>query len=156
MDKIKKPSVFEKRHSKSYDDIIKACEENLTMVLAAKSVGIPYKTFARIAKKLGCWKPNQAGKGILKSNNSSLKMSDILQGLHPQYASSKLRIRLISEGYKEAKCECCGITEWNGLPAPLEVDHIDGNNSNHVLENLRILCPNCHAQTPTHSCKKNK
>jgi hypothetical protein len=156
MDNIKTPSIFEERHSKSYDDVIKACIEYPNMSLAASSTGIPYKTFARIAKKLGCWKPNPSGKGMSKPNGSKFKMSDILEGKYPQYASSKLRVRLISEGYKEAKCECCGITEWNGQPAPLEVDHIDGNNSNHILENLRILCPNCHAQTPTHSCKKSQ
>ena len=154
MDDFKTPTLFEKRHSKKYEDVIKACNEHLSMAAASDSVGIPHKTFIRIAKKIGCYKPNQSGKGISKPNGSKYKMIDILEGKHPQYQSSKLRIRLISEGYKDAKCECCGITEWNNQTAPLEVDHIDGNNSNHRLENLRILCPNCHSQTSTHSCKK--
>lgn len=45
------------------------------------------------------------------------------------------------------KCECCGLEEWNGEKIPLEVHHIDGNHLNNVLENLQLLCPNCHALT---------
>jgi hypothetical protein len=67
--------------------------------------------------------------------------------------SHKLKLRLISEGLKQHKCECCGITEWNGQPTPIELDHIDGNRYNNTIENLRILCPNCHAQTDTYRGK---
>jgi Zn finger protein HypA/HybF involved in hydrogenase expression len=67
--------------------------------------------------------------------------------------SFKLKCRLISEGLKEHKCECCGITEWNGNPAPIELDHINGNHNDNRLENLCILCPNCHTQTDTYRGK---
>ena len=67
--------------------------------------------------------------------------------------SNSLKKRLLAEGLKEHKCECCGITEWNGKPAPIELDHIDGNRYNNTIENLRILCPNCHAQTDTYRGK---
>jgi len=70
--------------------------------------------------------------------------------------SFKLKGRLIAEGLKEHKCECCGITEWNGKPAPIELDHINGNHHDNRLENLRILCPNCHAQTDTYRGKNKK
>ena len=54
------------------------------------------------------------------------------------------------------KCLHCGIgPEWNGKPITLQLDHIDGNNDDHRLENLRILCPNCHTQTDTW-CARNK
>lgn len=64
--------------------------------------------------------------------------------------SSSLRRRLIDEGLKQHRCETCLRIEWNGQPIPLELDHIDGDRTNNLFENLRLLCPNCHAQTPTY------
>ena len=53
-------------------------------------------------------------------------------------------------------CEDCGITDtYNGKPITLQCDHIDGDNDNHSLDNLRLLCPNCHSQTETW-CGRNK
>jgi hypothetical protein len=51
------------------------------------------------------------------------------------------------------RCEVCGITEWMGKPAPLELDHKDGNSDNNALDNVRLICPNCHAQTETYKGK---
>lgn len=70
--------------------------------------------------------------------------------------SHKLRIRLINEGYKHPSCEVCELSEWNGKPIPLELHHCDGNNKNNELSNLRLLCPNCHAQTETYRGKKKR
>lgn len=51
------------------------------------------------------------------------------------------------------KCDICGNTEWQGKPIPLEVDHVDGDSENNILGNLRLICPNCHAQTETYKGK---
>jgi hypothetical protein len=48
------------------------------------------------------------------------------------------------------KCEMCGISDWNGRPIMLVLDHINGDSSNNELTNLRLLCSNCDAQTPTY------
>ena len=53
----------------------------------------------------------------------------------------------LKENYKEAKCECCGLTEWLNQPITLELHHKDGNHSNNELDNLELLCPNCHSYT---------
>lgn len=51
------------------------------------------------------------------------------------------------------KCELCGITEWQGAPVSLILDHIDGNSDDWSLNNLRLICPNCDAQTPTYKSR---
>jgi len=53
----------------------------------------------------------------------------------------------------EYKCSCCGISAWNGKELRLQIDHIDGDNTNDVIENYRYLCPNCHTQTETWGVK---
>lgn len=75
--------------------------------------------------------------------------------LSNQYSitSHRLRLRLIDEGLLEYKCQSCNGTDWLKQPIPLELDHIDGNRKNNELSNLRLLCPNCHALTPTYRGK---
>lgn len=65
----------------------------------------------------------------------------------------KLKYRLIKEGFKQEICEVCNLKEWLNKPIPLELHHINGNNLDHRLINLQILCANCHAQTDTHKGK---
>lgn len=69
------------------------------------------------------------------------------------YQTNKLRIRLLKEGLKEHKCERCCLTKWNKKPIPLELSHKNGINDDHRLENLELICPNCHAQTDTYRGK---
>ena len=64
--------------------------------------------------------------------------------------TSYLKARLIREGVKDARCESCNGTQWEGEPIPLELDHVNGKRDDNRLENLRLICPNCHAQTPTY------
>ena len=74
-----------------------------------------------------------------------------------EYQSSRLKRRLVQAGIKQYVCEICGCSnEWNGKPLTLQLDHINGNHSDNRLENLRILCPNCHSQTETYSNKRSK
>lgn len=54
------------------------------------------------------------------------------------------------------KCELCGITEWRGQATPVQLDHIDGNSDHNTRDNLRLLCPNCHALTPTFTSRNRK
>jgi hypothetical protein len=77
----------------------------------------------------------------------NIDMNDILSNKVSFISSSKLRLRLIKEGYKDKKCEKCNLSEWMGKDIPLELNHINGDNMDNRLENLEILCCNCHAQT---------
>jgi len=67
--------------------------------------------------------------------------------------SHQLKNRLIAEGYFERKCYECGRKKWRGKLIPIELEHINGNRFDNKIENLMIICPNCHALTPTHRGK---
>jgi 5-methylcytosine-specific restriction endonuclease McrA len=63
---------------------------------------------------------------------------------------SHLKVRLLAAGLKENRCEQCGITEWRGMPLTMHLHHKDGDGTNNQLENLELICANCHSQTDTY------
>ena len=67
--------------------------------------------------------------------------------------SHKLKNRLLKEDFFAHQCAQCKNTMWLDQPIPLELDHINGDNKDNRLNNLRLLCPNCHALTPTYRSK---
>ena len=68
--------------------------------------------------------------------------------------TSSLKWKLFSEGLKKYKCEKCGCTHWEGKQLALQLHHINGDDTDNRLENLQILCPNCHSQTDNY-CGRN-
>jgi 5-methylcytosine-specific restriction endonuclease McrA len=94
-----------------------------------------------------------SGKSWSKSSVSKTRRSavDILVSGKKEPAF-RLR-RALSEIGVEYACSVCGISKWNGNDITLEVDHVDGNNKNNSIENIRYLCPNCHSQTDNYRFK---
>jgi Zn finger protein HypA/HybF involved in hydrogenase expression len=135
-------------------DIIEKKTEILTWISEGKSKAFIIKqldckqdTLNHYLKIMGIeYLGNQAGTGTLKSK---VKLDDIINN-RVKFSRHQLKKRLIYLGLLEYKCVKCGNNgEWMGEKLSLEIDHINGINNDNRLENLRILCPNCHSQTPT-------
>jgi hypothetical protein len=135
---------------------IEVCTSSKSMAEAASILQLHFNSFKKRALELNCYNPNQSGKGLAKIS-PQIPLSDIIQkGIHPYYQSFKLKKRLLKEGIKKSKCEICSCNEWMGKPIGLELHHKDGNRQNHLLDNLQLLCPNCHSQTETYRAKNKK
>lgn len=119
-----------------------------SMSQAAVKIGMKLDTLRHYAKLFGIWKPNMGLKGISKSH-PGIDLQEILDGKHPQLSAMNIKRKLFKSGLKTNRCEECSITDWCGKPIMCQLDHINGDRFDHRLENLRILCPNCHSQTST-------
>lgn len=79
-----------------------------------------------------------------------MPLTDILIENSSYSPSSGLKNRLIKEHLLEYKCYICGIFDWLNNNLNLHLDHINGINNDNRIDNLRLLCPNCHSQTETY------
>lgn len=110
----------------------------------ARVLNVKYETLNKYFKKLGIeYKGNQNRKGIPHLESRTL-VEEYITGKRNTTAPN-LRNKLIEEGLKECRCEKCGRTEWEGRPIPLELHHKNMNHNDNRLENLQILCSNCHS-----------
>ena len=73
-------------------------------------------------------------------------------------SKSRLTIKrhLLKAGIIVNRCDLCGLSEWRGHPLSIQIDHVNGIRDDHRLENLRMLCPNCHSQTDTFAARNIK
>lgn len=112
-----------------------------------------YNTLKRIIKE-----ENIDISHFKRQNSSKQECHDIEYYLvkGSKIGSYKLKNKLLKEGLKEQKCECCGLVEWFGQPIKLELHHLNGDNTDNRLENLQLLCPNCHSYTDNYGGKNQK
>lgn len=95
-------------------------------------------------------------KGLKRPFRPILSLAEILID-GSSFQSFKLKRRLFDTGLKEKSCEMCGWAEYTPEGyLPLELDHINGIHTDNRLENLRVLCPNCHSLQPTHRGRSKK
>jgi hypothetical protein len=134
------------------DEILQFIKDNEPKSVICRFLQCKPETLERYFKIMGI---SYVGNMGLKGKKTDLKRKSALEYIHVKGISiSRLRKKLIEDGIKEKKCEICKMSEWMGSPITLELHHIDGNRFNNVLENLQVLCPNCHSMTPNHSKKK--
>ena len=133
-------------------DIEQWISENEPHMEIARRLGCARDTLYKAYKVMGIiygGNMSRKGKKVDPKRKSAL---DLIS--NPNVSNSKKRSRLIEDGIKENRCECCGLSEWMGKQIPLELHHKDGNHWNNELDNLQILCANCHMQAHNYcNCK---
>ncbi len=127
--------------------------------LGVRVAGGNYDTARRRIADLGLDTSHWLGSAHLRGKSHTWSRSRPLESiLQPgsRYGSYHLKQRLLKAGLLAPHCSQCLLTHWLGRPIPLELDHVDGIKENNVLSNLRLLCPNCHALTPTYRAKNTR
>ena len=132
------------------NDFIENVKSSPSMRQAAKTLGIEYKKFIKIAKTLGIYRPNRGLRGF---SRGTFLTYNALKAKNTLISSGSLKNVLLREGLIEYKCNRCGISSWNGKSLALELHHIDGNHWNIDISNIELLCPNCHSQTSNFTSK---
>lgn len=120
--------------------------------------GSANKTMQEMVEELSLDVSHFTGQGwskdITYESGKYMSFEEYIKSEHVQ--TNKVRKKLLRDGIKEHVCECCLNSMWNGQPIPLEVHHKDGDKTNNNLENLQLLCPNCHALTDTYRGRNTK
>lgn len=153
-----------RKRSWDNDQLIRAVRESFSIRQVIKKLGlIPaggnYGQIHKYIKELELdtshFKGRGWNKGMKGIGKPLIPLSDILVE-HSHYQSFKLKKRLLKKEILEPKCQDCGWAKYSeDGRLPLELDHINGNGRDNRLENLRILCPNCHSLKKTHRRRKS-
>ena len=148
------------------DEFINAVRDSLSIAESLRKLNLRpsggnYKSFHCKVDSLNLDTSHFTGaawnKGLrYKPFGRRVKLEDILVEKSTYKSSYSLKNTLFKNNLTSKKCECCGLTEWNGNPIPLELHHTNGVNTDNRIENLEVMCPNCHAGTENYRGKKCK
>lgn len=141
------------RYSYTSNDIEKAVAGSRSIRQVLKKIGLRpaggnYLTIKNKIKELGIDNSHFLGQGWCKNPpRNEFSLEEILIENSSYYRTDALKKKLIRSQIKKHQCEKCLRTKWGNIPIPLELNHKDGRRSNNKIENLEIICPNCHALT---------
>ena len=142
------------------EEIVRNCYSiaDFCRVLGWQPRGNSYRIFHRYVKDynldISHFQQNKICEGNFNMKGKKYSLNEYLKS--NSIRSKVLIKKLIEENVKERKCERCNNTEWEGELIPLEVHHIDGNHFNNSLDNIQLLCPNCHFLTENFRGRQNK
>lgn len=159
------------KHCKGCNSVLSYSDSQAKKVFCNRSCATTYNNLQRV-KKLGVFQCVVCGKEKIKTRQTQNKycslqcqatltkktavelwLSGVDSGIRKQSTAGFIKRYLLEQ--QNNKCAHCGITEHNGKPLVLELEHKDGDSDNNRPENLECLCPNCHSQTPTYK-NRNK
>lgn len=144
------------KKSFSDEDFINAVSLHLSKRAVLQHLGLVasganYKMFNSLVMKLQLDTKHFTGQGHLRGKKCGWTVKIPLETIlveHSTYTnSSSLKNRLINEKKLRNQCYECDLTSWCNKHIVLQLDHINGKHNDHRIENLRLLCPNCHSQT---------
>jgi len=157
--------VANRTRSWSDEQLIVAVQENCTLAGVARALGLAIggynlkyvkKHITRLCLDTNHFKGRTYPRGKNPTSFCTLTTKEqLIAGTAGYKTSTSLKKRLLKEELLHDVCYECGIpSTWNGKRLVLQLDHVNGLRSDNRLENLRLLCPNCHSQTSTF-CGKN-
>ena len=153
-----------KRITYTKEQVLQAVKESYSIATVLSKLGLAprggnYKTIKQVFKDWKIDTSHFTGQGWNTNLKFVPKKAQPLEQIlvkNSTFSTYNLKNRLLKEGIKSYKCECCGLQMWQGKLIPLELHHIDGDNTNNQLNNLQLLCPNCHALTDNYRGKNRK
>lgn len=147
------------KHNWNIDKIKEAVATSINITEVLDKINVPRqgnnsKTLKKILESNNIDYSHFTGRARTYKPSRTINIDDYLNN-KVKVSSYLLKRTLFKVGYKNNKCELCGIDTWNGKPINCQLHHINGNHLDNKLENLQILCPNCHSQTDNYCGNAN-
>lgn len=153
---LNKHGLKTQRHQRKWtdDEFIKAVKSSYTIAEVMRKLNLAksgggYPLIKKHVARLGLDTSHFTGKASGRGGCKTKSLDEILVE-NSSFSRCWLKTRLLREGLLASVCSICGQGNvWQGNPLTLILDHINGINNDHRLQNLRMVCPNCNAQLPT-------